>query len=263
MSSYVPSQVFASITSRGSQQQNANRGIFPQQRDNMFNTNMPNAENFESKETSKTERMIKVTAVGEVSLPPDRCRVTIKIHSTKDNVQDVKNSIQRRLDYVLQTLQNHGVKESDIQVHKSMRRAESMYDMTSEVIVVFLDFHKCQTACNLLVEKLDETVSVGMPEYYHAGTTLETLRQQASLLAVHNAKQKAQEMAKFVHQAVGKPISIQEEESKEWEGQIEGVTDVDTQPTVQQRISQATVTVSCRVNVTFELKPKVKTKSLK
>lgn len=66
--------------------------------------------------------------------------------------------------------------ESDIQVHKSMRRVEGMYDLTTEVIVVFLDFHKCQTACNLLVEKLDETVSVGMPEFYHAGTTLETLR---------------------------------------------------------------------------------------
>ena len=86
-------------------------------------------------------------------------------------------------------------------------------------------------------------------------------RQQASLLAVHNAKQKAQEMARFVHLAVGKPISMQEEESKEWEGQIEGVTDMEATPTIQQRISQATVTVSCKVNVNFELKPKVKTKS--
>ena len=88
-------------------------------------------------------------------------------------------------------------------------------------------------------------------------------RQQASLLAVHNAKQKAQEMAGFVHQAVGKPISIQEEESKEWEGQVEGGADLEPRPTIQQRMSQATVTVSCRVNVTFELKPKVKTKSMK
>lgn len=67
-------------------------------------------------------------------------------------------------------------------------------------------------------------------------------------------------MAKFVHQAVGRPISIQEEESKEWEGQIEGISDIETNPTIQQRISQATVTVSCKVNVTFELKAKVKTK---
>lgn len=106
MTNYVPSQVFASITTRANQQQQINRGILPSQRENMSYAN----ENFQNKETDKTDRMIRVTAVGEVSLPPDRCRVTIKIHSIKDNVQDVKNSIQRRLDYVLQTLQNHSVK---------------------------------------------------------------------------------------------------------------------------------------------------------
>ena len=63
-----------------------------------------------------------------------------------------------------------------MQVHKAMRRVETMYEMDAEVVVVFLDFHKCQSACNLLVEKLDETVTVNLPEFYHAGTTLETLR---------------------------------------------------------------------------------------
>jgi len=63
-----------------------------------------------------------------------------------------------------------------MKVYKSLRRVEGMYDFVTEVVVVFLDFNKCQTACNLLVEKLDETVTVGNPEFYHAGTTLETLR---------------------------------------------------------------------------------------
>ena len=51
-----------------------------------------------------------------------------------------------------------------------------MYEMDAEVVVIFLDFHKCQSASNLLVEKLDESVIVSLPEFYHAGTTLETLR---------------------------------------------------------------------------------------
>lgn len=107
MSNNVPSQVFASITTRGKQQSLARREIDRFQSENMF-SNI--TENFQIKDTEKSERMIKVTAVGEVSLPPDRCRVAVKIQSLKDNVQDVKNSIQRRLDYVLQTLNNHNVK---------------------------------------------------------------------------------------------------------------------------------------------------------
>lgn len=251
MTSYTPSKVFASLTS-----QPKVNAASPKQVANTYDMILNTGH-------EKMERLIQVTAVGEVSLPPDRCRVTVRLHSQKDNVQDVKNSIQRRLDYVLQTFQNHNIKDSDIQVHKSMKRADTMYEMDAEVVVVFLDFHKCQSASNMLVEKLDETVTVGLPEFYHAGTTLETLRQQASLLAIHNAKEKAQEMARFVHLAVGKPASIQEEESKEWEGQVEGAFDLETRPTIQQRISQATVTVSCRVNVTFELKPKVRTKTAK
>lgn len=251
MSGYTPAKVFASISSSAKVKNDAANQV-TKTHDIVIDSNK-----------EKMDRLIQVTAVGEVSLPPDRCRINVKVHSVKDNVQDVKNSIQRRLDYVLQTFQNHNVKDVDIQVHKSMRRVESMYEIDAEVVVIFLDFHKCQSASNLLVEKLDESVTVSLPEFYHAGTTLETLRQQASLLAVHNAKQKAQEMAGFVHQAVGKPITIQEEESKEWEGQVEGGTDMEPRPTIQQRMSQATVTVSCRVNVTFELKPKVKTKSMK
>ena len=102
-----------------------------------------------------------------------------------------------------------------------------------------------------------------MCNYFLISYFCSSFRQQASLLAIHNAKQKAHEMANFVHQVISKPICIQEEESKEWEGQIEGVSELDTRPTPQQLIAQATVTVSCRVNVTFELKRKLKTKTNK
>ena len=59
-----------------------------------------------------SDRNIRVTAVGEVSLPPDRCRIVIEIISKKESPQDVKNSVSRRLDYIMQTLQNHTVKVS-------------------------------------------------------------------------------------------------------------------------------------------------------
>lgn len=55
---------------------------------------------------------IQVTAIGEVSEPPDRCRVYVSVKSNKEQVQDVKNSVARRLDYVIQTLHNHQIKVS-------------------------------------------------------------------------------------------------------------------------------------------------------
>ena len=99
MSSFSPSKVFASLTTQVKSSSNPNQ--IAKTDDMIMNT---------TNNKDKMERLIQVTAVGEVSLPPDRCRVTVRLHSQKDNVQDVKNSIQRRLDYVLQTLQNHNVK---------------------------------------------------------------------------------------------------------------------------------------------------------
>ena len=55
---------------------------------------------------------IQVSAVGELTLPPDRCRMTITVTSKKDDAQEAKNSVVRRLDYILQVLTNHQVKAS-------------------------------------------------------------------------------------------------------------------------------------------------------
>ena len=52
---------------------------------------------------------IQVTATSKITLPPDSCKCTINLMSRKDQAQDAKNSVQRRLDYVLQTLNNHQV----------------------------------------------------------------------------------------------------------------------------------------------------------
>lgn len=66
------------------------------------------------------ERQIKVTAIGELSLIPDRCKVLYTLHSAKEQVQDVKNSVTRRMDYVIQTLMNHQVRVSFRLNHDTM-----------------------------------------------------------------------------------------------------------------------------------------------
>lgn len=89
-------------------------------------------------------------------------------------MEDVKTSVNRRVDYVLQTLKSHYVK--DFIVHKILNRINNLYQMEIEVVVEFSDFSKCEEVCNLLVEKLDETVKVSSPVLYHTASKLESLR---------------------------------------------------------------------------------------
>nr|XP_002740018.1 PREDICTED: interleukin-1 receptor-associated kinase 1-binding protein 1-like [Saccoglossus kowalevskii] len=210
------------------------------------------------------EREIQVSATGEAFLAPDRARVTITVTSTKENVLDAKNSVTRRLDYILQSLQTHGVKEGDIDIYKNIQRIDGLYDMNAEVTIQFVDFNKCQSVSNFLVEKLDNSVKVSQPQLYHSHQRLEMLRRQACLSAVRNAKQKALEVARMLRQALGKPIMIKEEYSHEWEGPAANEVPQDNEVPIsfQQRISNTTITVSVKVYAAFELKPKEKGKQL-
>ena len=49
-----------------------------------------------------------------------------------------------------------------------LQRIDGLYQLDAEVTANFVDFKKCQTVSNFLVEKLDESVRVGLPEFYRA-----------------------------------------------------------------------------------------------
>ncbi|MBN3300175.1 IKBP1 protein, partial [Amia calva] len=128
-----------------------------------------------------------------------------------------------------------------------------------QVCVIFTDFVKMQNVSNLLVEKLDSSVTIGTPEFYHTSECLQRLRRQACLAAVANARHKAREVCQVVGQALGRPLLIKEEETKEWRGQNEDAPDPETH-TLQQRIDNATFFVTSVVFVSFEIKAKEKGK---
>ncbi|ELU12435.1 hypothetical protein CAPTEDRAFT_172690 [Capitella teleta] len=203
---------------------------------------------------------IQVTATGEVSKPPDRCRVFISVKSSKDQVQDAKNSVVRRLDYVIQTLNNHQIRESEIHVTKVLRRENTLYAYQADITAHFVDFNKCQSICNLLVEKLDESVHVALPEFYHSPNRQEVLRREASVMAAQNAKSKAGELGQFLGARIGNALSLQEESCTVWEGSSQGHEPDPTITNIQQRLVHATLNVCVKVTASFQLKTKSKDK---
>lgn len=247
MSSYKTAQIFASIPGSPSKVQTR--------------TDLPTEETVKVKTPKtgpETGNNIHVTASSQLSLEPDRCRVTIFVSSKKEQVQDAKNSVARRIDYIIQTLYNNHIKESDITTSKVLKRVDGLCHLDAEVTAIFTDFHKCQSTCNLLVEKLDENVKVSNPEFFQSPHRLENLRRQASITAVSNSRQKALEIARFLHANIGRPVSIHEDSVCEWEGSNDINYDADTPLTMQQRIEQATVYVKVNCSASFELKAKGK-----
>jgi len=54
--------------------------------------------------------LCKASATGEVTLEPDICIFSVLVSSQKDRLQDAKDSVARRLDYILQALHNRHLK---------------------------------------------------------------------------------------------------------------------------------------------------------
>ncbi|BFZ24850.1 hypothetical protein BsWGS_27888 [Bradybaena similaris] len=203
------------------------------------------------------DRQIVVTGVGELSLPPDRFSLTIKCKSSKENVQDAKNSVTRRLDYIVQTLKNYSLVESDFRIYQHVHHSESMVNVECEIEAHFTDLNKCQSVSNLLAEKLGPGVSVSLPGCYHARGSLDKLRRQIGMLAIHNGRQKALEMARILHLTVGHALQVQELETTETQGtSLSSQEDPDLNPSIQQRVADATVLAFSKVSVCFQLKPK-------
>ncbi|KAL7859724.1 hypothetical protein SRHO_G00148710 [Serrasalmus rhombeus] len=199
-------------------------------------------------------RRVEVTGSAELSSPPDRASLAVSVISSKESVNDAANSVTRRLEYILQTARQHGVKEEDTVVTKHIQRDGDLYRMQAEVSVVFSDFEKMECVRSVLIEKLDKSVCVGDPQFSHSEGCLSLLRRRVCVAAVETARLKAKEVCNVLGQALGRPLLVREEDSREWTcGQQESVA---LPLTLQQKVGQMTVWASSRVFVTFELRPK-------
>uniref|UniRef100_A0A3Q2YMW6 Interleukin-1 receptor-associated kinase 1 binding protein 1 n=1 Tax=Hippocampus comes TaxID=109280 RepID=A0A3Q2YMW6_HIPCM len=195
-------------------------------------------------------RELQVTGTAEVSYPADRASVRLSVGNSKATVNEVTSSVSRRLEYILQAVRQHGVREDDITVRKFLHRDDEVYHMNAEVTVTFSDFDKMEQSCSVLLEKLDRSVSVGRPRFFHSAECLNLIRQSACVSAVENAQQKASRVSQLLGQSLGAPTLVQEEEMREWRTQDEEAAS--TQAAPLPRIPS--VTAFSRVSVYFRMR---------
>ncbi|XP_068021254.1 interleukin-1 receptor-associated kinase 1-binding protein 1 [Melanerpes formicivorus] len=202
-------------------------------------------------------REVHVSGSAELSAGPDRARVSLRLGSRKEAAGAARSSVARRLEYIAQSARQRGVLEENMTVTEDFTRVENTYQMEAEVCIVFSDFGKMQSVCNLLTEKLGASVTISPPHFYHTPEAIDNLRRQVCVAAVGNTRRKAQEVCHLFGQALGKPLLIREEETKEWGGHLDSHLPPSPDAlTLQERIQNATAHASCRVFAVFELKGK-------
>ncbi|CAF1015181.1 unnamed protein product [Brachionus calyciflorus] len=204
------------------------------------------------------KRKITVNGTGEIKLPPNEIKLLVVISSTKLNIEEAKSSVQRRYEYVYQTMRKYKINESNIFVNTSYNRKEdNNFEVRCEISTVLSDFQIYLQIYNVLTEKLDKTVKVLEPQLAHTANRIEALKRQATIQAIRNAKRTALDIANSVSLQLGKPVEIYQESYKETWGEQVDLTD---QKSISDLISEKTIKITCNVRVTFDL---IKSKSKK
>uniref|UniRef100_A0A8C6KJW4 Interleukin-1 receptor-associated kinase 1 binding protein 1 n=1 Tax=Nothobranchius furzeri TaxID=105023 RepID=A0A8C6KJW4_NOTFU len=176
-----------------------------------------NQQGLEPKAVTGQVREVQVTGAAEASCPADRASMRFSVTSSKESAGEVTVSVTRRLDYILQALRQHGIRGEDTSVRKFLQRNADTYCMDAEVVVVFSNFEKMEQIRSVLLEKLDKSVFVGTPLFYHSPELcLCVCRQRACVSAVENAQQKASKISQVLGQSLGPPLLVREKETREW-----------------------------------------------
>uniref|UniRef100_A0A3Q0R9J3 Interleukin-1 receptor-associated kinase 1 binding protein 1 n=1 Tax=Amphilophus citrinellus TaxID=61819 RepID=A0A3Q0R9J3_AMPCI len=205
-------------------------------------------------------REVQVTGTAEARCTADRASVRVSVGNSKESVNEATHSVSRRLGYILQALRQHDIREDDTAVRRFLQRDADLYRMDAEVLVTFSDFEKMERVCSILLEKLDKSVCVGTPQFYHSDECLSQMRLRACVSAVENAHLKASKVSQLLGQSLGPPLLVREEETKEWRNDEEDGGEGQGPAPPSHFPSIPTVTASSQVSVSFSLRDRSRKK---
>jgi hypothetical protein len=125
----------------------------------------------ENNNLKREQRSLTTCGDAEFGLPPDQVKLIVLISSVKQNLDDAKSSVQKRFDYVFQTMKKRlKISDSDLNVVETLNSKEGgkSYELTKEISTVLNDVNKYLEYHNFLVEKLGKSVTFGQPFFSYS-----------------------------------------------------------------------------------------------
>lgn len=224
-------------------------------------------------ESPASPRLITVTGEAQVNVPPDQVILSLGVESSNKQLKLAKDLNDQRVKQVMAAAAALGVPNKDIQTdHISIEpRYRDNYEQRD-----FVGYFVRQTVEITLKDisqfeaLLSDTLEAGA-NYVHGiefrTTELRKYRDQARLLAIQAAREKATAMAQELDQQLGQPNSIREDQSDWWSAYNSGwgssrgasmtqntIQDMGTAPVeLEGALAPGQISVTARVTVSFEL----------
>ena len=174
-------------------------------------------------QNQKPNNTIAVSGEGKVQAVPDLATINIGVFSQGTSAVDVKNQNNDKINKVIAFIKAQGVADTDITT--SQLSLQPMYDYTKgqQVITgyqnnqtVTVKVHGVDKDTSTVDKILDGSVNNGANEVSGVSLSIEKpadLQQKAQLIAIEDAKQKAQQLAQAAGLKLGKVVNVSESSS--------------------------------------------------
>ena len=215
-------------------------------------------------------RLVTVTGTARVEVAPDEVVLTVGVETVDNDVSTAAATNDKRVKDVFALAREHGVGDPDVQTDRVSLGPEHEYrDTDGERRYVLVGYKAAQTIAITLRDITKyETLLTGLLK---AGVnrvdsvefrTSEPRKHkdQARIMAVKAAREKAEALAGALGQQVGVPHSIVEEAVSWWRpgnvlsNDTRFVDLGDAQPDAEGTVAPGKLTMRARVTVSFELK---------
>ncbi|WP_394230409.1 SIMPL domain-containing protein [Shewanella colwelliana] len=214
-------------------------------------------------------RHIVVHGAGQIITKPDMAKITFEVSSVQDDALAAKKEVDKRVNALLNGLEKYNVNDDNVSASSLLTEPHVNYtDEGLEVIAGYVATRTLKVTLSELAqmnEFIDFALSVGINEIEDIkllSIHSSTLKNQATTLAVEDAKTKGAALANAFGANLGKIYSINSSNSSSRYGysaysNVERIevagSKIDADDLAPGRYLQATINFSASITVVFDL----------
>ena len=218
--------------------------------------------------TNFNPRLITVSGEGEVFAVPDEVWVNFLMESFHEKLSEAKKANDEAIKQALDIVKKYQVEDKDFRTdHFNVRnderyfmdpqtnqqRSKRGFFVTKNVAVVLRDVSKFEALYSDVLEAGINNIS-GVE---FKTSQLTKYRDEARVLAVRAAKEKAQQLASELGQEISRPYTVQENTQTEWGGprpMMMKMAMADSSSANNETIALGQIKITASVGVSFEMK---------
>ncbi len=216
-----------------------------------------------SRDLEHNEKLITVSASGEVSITPDIVTFNIEVNETKKTTSEALNAANKKMDEALKILYTYNIADKDISTNYLNLNPQYTWDEGKRELVGQVASQSIKVKLRniddlgKIIDDIGNITNINLYSIQFDKEDKSEAYEQARIKAVENAMSKAQTLSSAANMELGEPISISEGSTPSYISSNRYSTSklmVAEAASYDTQTPSGELTISTTVNIIFEMK---------